>query len=354
MAVGVGIVGCGRVATSWHVPALARVPGARVVAVADLDAERAASLATRAGGARSTADYHDLLDDPRVDLIAVCVPVADHADVAVAALEAGKHVLVEKPLAATMDDCERILAAADSAPGKAAVGFNQREFVLARQAREARRSGRLGEIGLLRTTDTSGRSHGGDDPSWRSSRALGGGVLIEHAIHNFDLWRFLLDDEIEEVFALQSGEDETAAITGRSARGTLIVAGVSDATSATKELELCGTRERLRVSCLRFDGWEAQPRDQVPGAPGARLRHAATLPARLPGALRELRLGGGFAATYVSQWRRLIAAVREDGPVECSVVDGLRAVGILLAVLESTVSGQPVAVAQAAREPAQL
>jgi predicted dehydrogenase len=353
VAVGVGIVGCGRVATSWHVPALARVPGASVVAVADLDAERAARLAAQAGGARSTADYHDLLDDPQVDLIAVCVPVAGHAEVAVAALEAGKHVLVEKPLAATMDECERIVAAADSAPGKAAVGFNQREFVLARQAREARRAGRLGEIKLLRTTDTSGTGPG-DGPSWRRSRALGGGVLIEHAIHNFDLWRFLLDDEIEEVFALQSGEDETATITARSARGTLIVAAVSDATAATKELEMCGTRERLRVSCLRFDGIEFQPRDQVPGAPTARLRQAAHLPGRLPGALRELRLGGGFAATYVSQWRRLIGGVREDGPVECSVVDGLRAVGILLAVLESTVSGQSVTVAQAAREPAQL
>jgi myo-inositol 2-dehydrogenase / D-chiro-inositol 1-dehydrogenase len=354
VTIGVGIVGCGRVAASWHLPALANVPEATVVALADRDVGRAHSLAAHAPGARVSADYRELLADSAVELVAVCVPVADHPEVAIAALEAGKHVLVEKPLALSLDGCERIVAAANAAPGKAAVGFNQRELPLARHARDVRRSGQLGEIQVLRTTAMSDSRLRGDDPPWRWSRSLGGGVLIEHAIHHFDLWRFLLDDEIEEVFCLHSGDDESATVTARAGRGALVVGTFSDVTPTANDLELCGVDGRLQVSCLRFDGVDRQARGEIPGAPAGRLRRTIRLPGQLGPALGDLRLGGSFAATFTRQWRRLITSVREDRPVECSLQDGVRAVGILLAVLESTNARRPVEVAQAARHPVEL
>jgi myo-inositol 2-dehydrogenase / D-chiro-inositol 1-dehydrogenase len=354
VAIGVGIVGCGRVVARWHLPALANVSEATVVALADLDLGRAHTLAARSGNPRVTTDYRELLSDPTVELVAVCVPVAAHAEVAIAALEAGKHVLVEKPLALSIDDCERIIAASNLVPGKAAVGFNQREFALARHARNVRRSGRLGEIQILRTTAMSDGRLRGENPLWASSRSTGGGVLIENAIHHFDLWRFLLDDEVEEVFVLAKGDDESATVTARSARGSLVVGTFSHASPTANDLELCGIKGRLQVSCLRFDGVEHQTRGEFPGALGGRLRRTMRLPSSLAPALGDLRLGGSFAATFTRQWRRLISAVREDGQVECSLHDGLRAVAILLAVLESTITQRPVEVAQAARHPIEL
>lgn len=347
MTIGVGIVGCGRVAARWHLPALANVPEATVVALADRDLSRARRLAAHVARAtRVTTDYKELLVDPAVELVAVCVPVTDHPEVAIAALEAGKHVLVEKPLALSMGDCERIVAAADAAPGKAAVGFNQRELALARRARDVRRSGELGEIQVLRTADMSDSRLRGDDPPWRWSRSLGGGVLIEHAIHHFDLWRFLLDDEIEEVFCLSSGDDESATITARSARGALVVGTFSDATPTANDLELYGVDGRLQLACLRFDGEDRQARGELPGATAGRWRRAMRLPGRVAPALGDLGLGGSFPATFTRQWRRLVTAVREDRPVECSLHDGLCAVSILLAVLESTITHRPVTVGQ--------
>ena len=100
----VGIVGCGRAATSLHAPALRRVDRARVVALSDTDSERLQRLGARCAGAAEYSDYRELLADPRVDLVAVCVPVTQHAEVAAAALHAAKHVFIEKPLALTLAD----------------------------------------------------------------------------------------------------------------------------------------------------------------------------------------------------------------------------------------------------------
>src|SRR5690349_2371236 len=105
----IGLVGCGRAAGALHLPALAQVRGARVAALVDVEPGRLDALLARCPGAAGHADYRALLDDPGIDLVAVCVPAARHAEIAAAALRAGKHVFVEKPLALTLDDCDRLV-----------------------------------------------------------------------------------------------------------------------------------------------------------------------------------------------------------------------------------------------------
>ena len=161
---GVGLVGCGRVTRSHHLPALRRVPGVRAVAAFDLDA---AALA-RVPGVRAHESLEALLGDPAVELVAVCVPPAAHADVAVAALQAGRHVLVEKPLAATLQDALRIEDAAQGRGGRAAMGFNLRCHRKVRRLAEVVRSGALGRIRAIRSVweeppDSRDR---GVPPSW--------------------------------------------------------------------------------------------------------------------------------------------------------------------------------------------
>lgn len=347
---GIALVGCGRVTESWHLPALARVPGAVVAGLADIDEVRLRAMGERAGVRRLTPDYRELVTDPAVDIVGVCVPAGLHAEVVCAALAAGKHVLVEKPLALTIADCDAIAEAAGASGTKATVGFNQRELPHVRRALEARRAGALGDVKLLRSAFTSESRFRPGDPSWRWSRERGGGVLLEQAIHHLDLWSFLLDDEVEEVFALSAGEDESATVSGRTRAGTLLCGEFSDASAAVNELELYGTRARARISAYRFDGYDVVPRERAPGSVREHAARVARTARHLPAALRDMRSGGGFAATYVAEWRSLVAAVKEDLPVGCPVDDGARAVRVVLAALESSATGRPVAVDDAGRE----
>ncbi len=348
---GVGVIGCGRAATTWHLPALGDVEGAAVVGVADIDGARLTSVAQRFGVDRSTTDYRELLDDPAVEAVAVCVPVGDHAEIVSAALEADKHVLVEKPLSLSLHDCDAIVADAAASPRTVAVGFNLRMHRLVRRARAILRAGSIGEPRLVRSVFTSPSRFRPDDPEWRWARRLGGGVLIEQAIHHLDLWRFLLDEEIDRVHATASGGDESAAVSAVSASGVPIDGAFSDASAAVNEIEVYGSDARLRVACYQFDGLEVLPRSAVAGGIGTRVRNLPRLARQLPAAVASSRDGGDLARSYRAEWRSFLAAVAGGEDVACSPREGREAVRVLLAALSSTVTGGPVKVADAPDRP---
>ena len=141
---GVGLIGCGHVAEQRHLPALSRLDCARVVTLADLDPDRVQLLGERFGVARRYGEPHELLADPAVEVVGVLVPATDHAEVTIAALTSGKHVLVEKPLATSLADGERMIAAAAETAARACVGFNLRAHPLVARARELLASGVVG------------------------------------------------------------------------------------------------------------------------------------------------------------------------------------------------------------------
>ncbi|MGZ8702810.1 MAG: Gfo/Idh/MocA family protein, partial [Gaiellaceae bacterium] len=123
-ALRVGIVGCGFATRSRHLPALQRMSQVRVVALADLDATLVSEVGKDAGIERLYGSASELVEDPDVEAIAVCVPASAHVDVAIAAIDAGKHVLVEKPLALSLDEADRLLERTASSSVKVTVGFN--------------------------------------------------------------------------------------------------------------------------------------------------------------------------------------------------------------------------------------
>ena len=109
--IGVGVVGCGFVGYGAHVPAFSSIEGSRLVAVADPDAGRLTKAAKKFQ-VKTYQDYKDLVKDPEIQAVVVSVPTSLHADVALAAIEAGKHVLCEMPLAESMKQADRIIDAA--------------------------------------------------------------------------------------------------------------------------------------------------------------------------------------------------------------------------------------------------
>ena len=340
-----GIIGCGRVAEERHLPALRQVQDVRVTAVADTDGERAERLAGRLGGVYGCTDYRALLERNDVDAVAVLTPTPSHAEIVLAALDAEKHVLVEKPLAVSTEDCGRIVARAALSTVKVVLAFNLRQHRLVRKARARVQSGELGRIRLIRSIYTHDRT-GKSAPAWHRELRLGGGVILNEAIHHFDLWRFLLGSEVEEIVCAAQPSDlyehESSTISAKLSDGALASGAFSLSTSPQNELEICGEKGRLLLSCYRFDGLAVYPHEAYPGDWRHRLRETAASFAQFGQAIPSLRRGGDFQDSFRSLWRHFADCIRDDRQPDCSLLDGQRAVQIAIAAAQSARSGQSV------------
>lgn len=344
---GIGFAGCGRATETLHLPALARVPGLRAVAAADPEPARRAAVRRAAPGLRLHADVQGLLGDPEVDVVAVCVPPALHAPVAIAALDAGRHVYLEKPVAVTWEDALAIQAAAAGSAGAVAMGLNLRSHRLVREAAGLLATGAVGPVEMVRTAWTSGFHRGPDWPAWRGDRRAGGGALYEIAVHHLDLCRYLLGAEYESVAAWgRSGEhvDQSVMLTARMAGGVLVSIAAGQRTADANDVEVYGRDGVLRLSLYRADSLELHRSADLAGGPRARLRRGAEAARGLPAALAAARRGGDFRASYAVHWARVAGALRAGAPCPATLEDGLRAQAALLAAAESLETGEPVAV----------
>jgi predicted dehydrogenase len=188
----VGLIGAGQVAER-HAAAFAACPEASVTAVADPDRARGERLAAECE-ARWLASAGELLASG-VDAVVVCVPHDLHLEVAVAAAERGAHILLEKPIANTLDEADAILAAVERAGVRLMIGFVHRFRTEALEAARLLREGAIGEPAIV--LDRFCSLGGPHPPAWVWSRArAGGGVLMYGGIHAIDRLLWLLSDEV--------------------------------------------------------------------------------------------------------------------------------------------------------------
>ena len=198
--VGVALVGCGRIAPI-HAIALKELPFTEIVMTMDVIRERAEAFAREYGG-QPTADYQQVLANPKVEVVQICTPHYNHAQLALKALEAGKHVLVEKPMALSVEDAKEMIATAQRKGLQLGVIFQNRYNASSEAVKEAISSGELGELRAARAFVTWHRDdeYYRSDP-WRGTWAQeGGGLLINQAIHTLDLMQWLMG-EIKTVSA---------------------------------------------------------------------------------------------------------------------------------------------------------
>lgn len=340
----IGIIGCGRATTTLHLPALQCVSNAKVVALADSDPEALHRATSQIPVEKAASDYRVLLEDPTIEAIAICVPAKLHVEMGLAAVDAGKHLFIEKPLALTVEDCDQLIKRAVDVPLKIMLGFNTRWHRLVRQARLLFRQGAFGQLEVVRSVLTS---YHGDLPDWRKRRNSGGGVLFEMAMHHFDLWRYLLNEEIEEINAhTRTGtwEDETATVTARLGSGALASATFAECSGQENALEIIGRAGSLKVSFYRFDGLEMATPSDIPGSFSSRIKGLIHFAKELPRAIPKLRQGGEWRQSYVEEWRHFVSSVRTGEPVACGLEDGRRALTIALAAMESAATGKTITV----------
>jgi UDP-N-acetyl-2-amino-2-deoxyglucuronate dehydrogenase len=194
-----GLVGCGKVGQT-HAQALSSLSESEFVAVCDADFERAQTFATRFG-ARAFDDVSRMLGESCLDVLCIATPHPLHAGPAIAAARAGVHVLVEKPLAASLSDCDDILMAAREHHVKLGVISQRRWYEPVRRMKDAIGSGKIGRPVLGAFTMYSWRdpAYYRSDP-WRGRwDTEGGGVLVNQSPHMLDLLVWLMDDDVAEV-----------------------------------------------------------------------------------------------------------------------------------------------------------
>lgn len=331
MSVGWGILGTGGIAGRMAA-ALAEAEGAELVAVCGRELGKAEALAG-GSGARAYAELDAFLGDPAVELVYVATPTHLHPEHAIAAVEAGKHVLVEKPMALSIDDAEAMAAAARSAGVRLGVGFHLRHHPVHRAMRELIGSDDVGAASLAQAMWGFYSADWSRD-SWKMDpERAGSGSLAGLGVHMIDLLGYLVGREVREVSAFSDGPEEGYPVEFLTA-GLLRFEGGTFAQLVSSR-RLRHTDDDVTVYCEN-----------------ARLRGVGTVTTEPEGVL-ELRTEAGdevrelpLRDLYALEAESCSAAVREDRDFEASAADGVASVVILQALLESARTGRSIPVAQ--------
>ena len=198
----VGIIGCGKIAQVRHLPEYAANPNAEIVAFYDKNMERAQEMAAQYGG-KVYNSFYELVDDPNVDAVSICVENRSHAEICTAALYAGKHVLVEKPMAVTLAECESMVAAAERNGRHLMVGHNMRFDPVHRKAKQMLDSGIIGDVITFRTIlGNSGPEGWSLEGTWFFDKKRAAmGAMADLGVHKTDLIQYLIGQTVEEVEA---------------------------------------------------------------------------------------------------------------------------------------------------------
>ena len=281
-----GLIGCGDIARRRVAPALRDAECSLLIAVSRARSELAASFAKDFGAKRWYADWRDLLKDDEIDAVYIATPVHLHAEQAIAAAEAGKHVLCEKPMAMNVGECDRMIDVARSQGIKLGVAYYRHFYPVVERIKEIIKSGEIGvpvlaQIEVFEWFDPAA----GDSRSWFLKKQFaGGGPMFDFGCHRIEVLLNIFGP-ISEVKAMIANTvfdrevEDTAAALFRFTGGVCAVLSVSHATAAAKDtLNIFGSLGSIHVSVLN------QGNMQVIGKSGERyeaLSPAANLHAPL-------------------------------------------------------------------------
>jgi predicted dehydrogenase len=323
------LIGCGDIGI-LRARALARSPGCQLVVTADTDAARARACAEVAPGAEALTDWREAVRRADVDAVVVSTPPSLHEEMVVTALEAGKHVLSEKPLARSPAECRTMVAAAERTGRRLATGFNYRFYPSFRKARELLDRGIIGELDHVRSYGGyTATSH--NQPWVHDAGTVGGGALRDIGIHLLDLTRDFLGDVAtvqgvasNRVWNYPGCEDNGFALL-TSSRGNIaaVHASWTEWRRYQFRVEIYGTRGCIRATCFPMMTqvvWAAETGGRSQSKTDWFPRYA------LGEKLRSYRWV--VVESFVEEFAAFVAYVRGAPSRIATGADGLRAVEI--------------------------
>ncbi|RKU11125.1 hypothetical protein C6502_08990 [Candidatus Poribacteria bacterium] len=334
-----GIIGCGGITERRHGPMLARLNDrVTVVALADLAQERLDLMGGKLGVVSENlyTDWEEMLAKEDLDLVHICTPHHLHEPQAIAAMEAGAHVFLEKPIATRLEEVDRMIAVSERTGRKMTVGHNQLFSAAHRAAMEQIQAGAIGSVFLVRTEGLSG-SHvvgRGVSQQWRTqAKAGGGGPLIDNGYHQVYTALNYVGSPAVRVYArigryVQDIEvEDTALVLIEHANGatTSLQVGWSALAGGTSVNEIIGTEGQIR-----FGGGEA------PVAVWRKATGEWTHPSVDTEGPDELGLPVAV--------RCFVEAIENDGKVPVSAAEGRHVLAIVLGAYQSGQSGEVVEV----------
>jgi len=326
----VGVIGAGRIGKIHAENLATRIPGVVVSAIADINQQAAQALAEKLHVANAFSDYRKIIEDKDIDAVAVCSYTDTHADLIIAAANAGKHVFCEKPVDHSLDRIDKAINAVSKAGVQCQIGFNRRFDPNFKKLHDLVQTGKIGDLHILRITSR--------DPAPPPAEyvKLSGGMFLDMTIHDFDMARFLSGSEVEEVYAIgevrvdpaigAAGDIDTAVITLKFANGAI------------------GTIDNSRKAVYGYD-----QRAEVFGSGGmaatANNTPNSSVYSNADGVVSEKPLYfflERYMESFVAEMRDFINAIREGNPTPVNVFDGRKPVVIAMAATRSMLENRPV------------
>ena len=330
----IGIVGAGRIGNVHAKSITYFIPQARVVKVTDVVEESAKRLAETYGIPAYSTNYMDIIDDPTIDAVLVCSLTPTHADIAIAAMKAGKHVFCEKPVDLTIEKIQKTAQVAKETGVKLQIGFNRRFDHNHGRVQQLAKSGKLGNIEIVKITSRD------PEPPSPEYAASSGGLYIDMMIHDFDMAMFLAGCDVTEVYAMgtslvdprigQAGDVDTAIVTLTFENGAL---GVID----NSRRAAYGYDQRVEV--FGSLGMAAGEND---GDSTVRLSTAAGVESDKPKFFFLER----YMDSFVEEMRQFIAAITENKDVPVGIHAGLMSVVLAKAAKKSLDEHRPVKISE--------
>ena len=329
-----GVIGAGRIGKIHAENLATRIPGAQVVAIADVNLEAAQQTAARLHIPAVYQDYQAILQDPQVEAVAICSSTDTHARLIVEAAQAGKHIFCEKPIDHDLAKIGAALEAVDKAGVKLQIGFNRRFDPNFRKIHDMVAAGKIGEPHILRITS---RDPAPPPPEYVK---VSGGIFLDMTIHDFDMARYLMGSEVETVYVAgavlvdpeigKAGDIDTAIITLHFANGA--IGAIDNSRKAVygydQRAEMFGSGGMVATTNNTPDTAVYSSADGV---------HSAK---PLYFFLER------YMDSFINELREFVEAVKNDTPVPVGGADGRAPVLIGMAAWKSYREGRPVKISE--------
>lgn len=326
----IGVVGAGRIGKLHVSNLMTRVAGVEVVGVTDVILDSAKALAEKWNIKKVYADYKELVADPEIDVVFVCSSTDTHSIIALAAVQAGKHVFCEKPIDFDLDRIQQVIDAVKEKKVKFQVGFNRRFDRNFKKVHDTVAAGTLGDPHIVIVTSRD------PEPPPVSYVKVSGGIFYDMMIHDFDMVRYLSGSEVTEVYTNgavlvdpgigEAGDVDTAIVTLKFANGAIGV--INNSRKAVygydQRVEVFGSK-----GCMTADNETA----------------STTTLSCADGVIKEKPLYfflERYNDAFIAEVTGFIDAIREDKPTLVDATDGLKPILIARAATESLKTGLPV------------
>jgi myo-inositol 2-dehydrogenase/D-chiro-inositol 1-dehydrogenase len=326
----IGVVGTGTIG-KVHAENLAfRVPEANLLVIADVNEKAARDVAEGCRNPKVVRDYREILADPAVDAVVICSPTNTHARIVCEAAQAGKHIFCEKPIDFSLGKIDEALAWVDKTGVQLQIGFNRRFDPNFARVRKAVASGEIGEPHLLHIVSRD------PEPPTPDYVRTSGGIFMDMTIHDFDMARYLIGREVDEVFTAggvridpeigKAGDLDTVLLLLKFEDGTL---GTID----NSEKAVYGYDQRVEVF---GSGGAIQIANNYPNT--AIVSSGASIHHDLPLYFFIQR----YTESYIAEMRAFAQAVLNDQPTPVTGLDGRIPVVMALAARKSFDENRPV------------